>query len=63
MKKNIFHQILIRKWIYMKVALFYNKNWWQNWLKTLEIDDFYIKIINFDEFCKKNRLAATKKFA
>ena len=27
-------------------------------MKTLEIDDFDIKIINFDQFCKKIRLAA-----
>ena len=28
-------------------------------LKTYKKDDFYIKVINFDQFCKTNRLAAS----
>ena len=39
-----------------------NKDFLQNILirkpiKTLENDDFYIKIIDFDQICKKNHLA------
>ena len=42
----------------MKMIISYEIFWSENPLRTLENDDFYIKIINFDQFRKKNRLAA-----
>ena len=42
----------------MKIKIFHIIFWWEHSLKTLKIDDLYIKIISLNQFCKKIRLAA-----
>ena len=59
-KKVFFHHFFLsnfdwKKWVLMKIKIFHIIFWWEHSLKTLKIDDLYIKIIiSLNQFCKKN---------